>query len=98
MLKPYLLQTLKEIALLGGVTNKIELSTTELAGRLNASQQTASRYLMELDKQNLITRELGIKKQLIQLLLIRHTRRAIHRALRILVLWESHHFSDISQT
>ena len=67
MIKPYLLETLKEIALLSGLNNKIEVSTTELAGQINASQQTASRYLMELDKLNLITRELGIKKQLIQI-------------------------------
>lgn len=66
-LKPYLLQTLKELALLGAIHNRIELSSHELAERLQTSQQTASRYLLELDTQQLITRELGVKKQLIQI-------------------------------
>jgi riboflavin kinase, archaea type len=67
LLKPYLLHTLKELALLGAVHNKIELSSHELAQRLQTSQQTASRYLLELDTRDMITRELGIKKQLIQI-------------------------------
>ena len=66
-LKPYLMQTLKELALLGAVHNKIELSSHELAKQLRTSQQTASRYLLELDMQEMITRELGVKKQLIQI-------------------------------
>ena len=66
-MKPYLLQTLKELALLGAIKNKIEISSQELARRLTTSQQTASRYLLELDKKGAITRELGIKKQLIQI-------------------------------
>lgn len=64
-MKPYLLQTLKEIALLGAMRNKIEISSFELAKQLKTSQQTASRYLLELDTEGLITRELGIKKQII---------------------------------
>jgi len=64
-MKPYLLQTLKEIALLGGIKNKVELSSHELGKQINTSQQTASRYLLELDKKKLILREHGIKKQLI---------------------------------
>jgi riboflavin kinase len=66
-LKPYLIQTLKELALLGAVHNKIELSSHELAEQLQTSQQTASRYLLELDTNEMITRELGVKKQLIQI-------------------------------
>lgn len=67
LLKPYLMQTLKELALLGAVQNKIELSSHELAEQLQTSQQTASRYLLELDTLEMITRELGVKKQLIQI-------------------------------
>ena len=66
-MKPYLLQTLKELALLGAIKNKIEISSLELAKQLETSQQTASRYLLELDKEGGITREFGIKKQLIQI-------------------------------
>jgi riboflavin kinase len=66
-MKPYLLQTMKELALLGAIKNKIEISSFELAQQLETSQQTASRYLLELDNMGMITRELGIKKQLIQL-------------------------------
>lgn len=66
-MKPYLLQTLKELALLGGIKNKIEISSLELAKQIDSSQQTASRYLLELDKKEMISREMGIKKQLIQI-------------------------------
>lgn len=66
-MKPYLLQTLKELALLGAIRNRIEISSYELAKQLETSQQTASRYLLELDNVQMITRELGIKKQLIQI-------------------------------
>ena len=66
-MKTYLLQTLKEIALLGALKNKIEMSSFELAKKLDMSQQTASRYLLELDKEGMITREFGIKKQLIEI-------------------------------
>lgn len=66
-MKSYLLQTLKELALLGAVKNRIEISSLELANQLDTSQQTASRYLLDLDQKGLITRELGIKKQLIQI-------------------------------
>ena len=66
-MKPYLLQTLKELALLGAIRNRIEISSHELAKQLEISQQTASRYLLDLDNVQMVTRELGIKKQLIQI-------------------------------
>lgn len=66
-MKPYLLETLKELALLGAIKNKIEISSLELAKQIDSSQQTASRYLLELDKKGMIIREMGIKKQLIQI-------------------------------
>ena len=66
-MKSYLLNMLKEIALLGAISNKIEISSIELASQLNTSQQTASRYLLKLDKEGMISREFGITKQLIQI-------------------------------
>ena len=66
-MKPYLLQTLKELSLLGALKNKVDITSNELAKQIDTSQQTASRYLLELDKQGLIIREFGIKKQLIRI-------------------------------
>lgn len=66
-MKPYLLQMLKELALLGAIENRIEVSSMQLAEKIDTSQQTASRYLLELDKEGYIKREMGIKKQLIQI-------------------------------
>jgi len=40
-MKPYLLETLKELALLGGIKNRVEISSLELAKQLETSQQTA---------------------------------------------------------
>ena len=55
-MKTYLLQMLKEIALLGALRDKIEISSIELASQIGTSQQTASRYLLELDKMGMITK------------------------------------------
>ena len=66
-MKPYLLQMLKELALLGALSNKIEISSQELAIQLQTSQQTASRHLLELDKADMISREMGVKKQRLQI-------------------------------
>jgi riboflavin kinase, archaea type len=66
-MKPYLLSTLKELGLLGAIERKIELSSQELAHRMGISQQTASRYLLELDQAQLIIRELGVKRQILSI-------------------------------
>jgi riboflavin kinase len=66
-MKVYLINTLKEIALLGGIKGRIEISSSQLAKRLGTSQQTASRYLLQLDKNGLIDRKMGLKKQLIKI-------------------------------
>ena len=49
-MKAYLIQMLKEIALLGALRDKIEISSIELANQIDTSQQTASRYLLELER------------------------------------------------
>ncbi|MEM0492661.1 MAG: DUF120 domain-containing protein [Candidatus Thermoplasmatota archaeon] len=66
-MKPYLLQTIKILALIGATHNRIDISSKELAQQMGISQQSASRYLVELDRMQMITRELGVKKQLIQI-------------------------------
>ena len=68
MVKPYLIQILKVLALLGADNNRIELSSFDLARQVKVSQQTASRYLLDLDRQEFIRREMGIRKQMIQIL------------------------------
>lgn len=66
-MKTYIINTLKEIALLGALKNKIEISSFDLAKKIKTSQQTASRYLLEMSKEGLIKREYGVKKQIIEI-------------------------------
>lgn len=66
-IKPYLLEMLKELAILGAMGHRVELSSAELAEQIRISQQTASRYLLDLDAMHLIKREQGVKKQLIHI-------------------------------
>jgi riboflavin kinase len=54
---------LKRLALLGAITNFIELSSHELASQIGVSQQTASRTLIELEDRGFLQRRMGIKKQ-----------------------------------
>lgn len=46
---------------------KITLTSTELAGKLGVSQQTSSRYLIQLEKEGLINRATKGRRQQIQL-------------------------------
>ncbi|MCD6468818.1 MAG: DUF120 domain-containing protein [Thermoplasmata archaeon] len=66
-MKPQLVNVLKHLALLGAFSDKIEVSSLDLADHLKVSQQTASRYLIELEKRGYITRELGVRRQRIGL-------------------------------
>ncbi|MEM4245865.1 MAG: DUF120 domain-containing protein [Candidatus Bathyarchaeia archaeon] len=56
MLKPYLMTTLITIAQMANKDGVARLTTADLAQRLGTSQQTSSRYLIELDKSGLILR------------------------------------------
>ena len=55
-IKPSLLITLYKLIEVGAYPNEIIFTTTELAKLLKASQQTASRHLIELEKLGLIHR------------------------------------------
>lgn len=66
-MKPYLLDMLKQLALLGALHGKVELSSSQLGKKLSISQQTTSRYLIALEKLGYIKREFGIKKQRISI-------------------------------
>ncbi len=60
-------QTLKQIALLGGVHDLVPLSTTEMAARLGLSQQAASKRILDLVEQGLVERDMRRRKQRIRL-------------------------------
>ena len=55
-IKPSLLITLYKLIEVGAYPNEVIFTTTELAKLLGASQQTASRHLIELEKAGLIHR------------------------------------------
>jgi riboflavin kinase len=55
-IKPSLLITLYKLIEVGAYPNEIIFTTTDLAKLLSASQQTASRHLIELEKMGLIHR------------------------------------------
>ena len=60
-------EILKQLAKLGGLHEYVQTSSGELATRLNVSQQTASRKILELLDASLIARRMGTRKQLIRL-------------------------------
>lgn len=64
---PEAVAALKELGLLGAITSFVEVSSGDLAKKLNTSQQTASRRLVELEKVGLIRREKGVRSQLIRI-------------------------------
>jgi len=66
-MKPYLLDMLKQLAILGALHGKVELSSSQLGRKLNLSQQTTSRHLIALEKLGYIKREFGVRKQRISI-------------------------------
>lgn len=60
-------EILKQLAKIGGLHDYVYTSSGELARRLDVSQQTASRKILELLDAGLIARRMGTRKQLIRL-------------------------------
>lgn len=60
-------EALKQLALLGGMVDHVEISSSEFADLIGASQQTASRRILELVSRGMIEREMGVKKQLLKI-------------------------------
>ena len=58
---------LRKVALLGGIDDYIALSSGELGKILGTSQQSASKRILELLEEGLITRDLGARKQRMRL-------------------------------
>lgn len=75
------MEALKQLALLGAMEEPVELASAEFAGLLDLSQQSASRRLIELTQEGLVSREMGVRKQRI---LITEEGRAVLRAEHLL--------------
>ena len=56
-------ELLKQLAKIGGLHDYVFISSSELAGRIGVSQQTASRKILELLDAGLIVRRMGTRKQ-----------------------------------
>src|SRR5438445_9443586 len=66
-LKPYHVETLKAIALLGGTKEFVNLSSGELGKLIGVSQQSASQRILELIREGLVARDLATRRQRIRL-------------------------------
>ena len=67
MIEDRYIKILKEIALLGAIDREIPLSSFQLSKIIGCSQQSASRYLIDMEKRGYIERKIGIKKQRIKI-------------------------------
>lgn len=67
MPRPDDVYALRELALLGAMHGLVEVSTVQLAEVLGASQQTASRRLVELEQSGYLRREMGVRRTLVRL-------------------------------
>ena len=66
-MKPYHVETLKGIALLGGTKEYVNLSSRELGKLIGVSQQSASQRILELIREGLVARDLATRRQRIKL-------------------------------
>lgn len=66
-MKPNLVETLKQLALLGAIHEYVPVSTGQLGKLMGISQQSASVRILELLNEGLITRNLGARKQQLML-------------------------------
>ncbi len=66
-MKPYHVETLKGIALLGGTKEFVNLSSRELGKLIGVSQQSASQRILELIREGLVSRDLATRRQRIKL-------------------------------
>lgn len=66
-MKPYHVETLKAIALLGGLKEYVSLSSRELGKTIGVSQQSASQRILELIREGTVMRDLATRRQRIRL-------------------------------
>lgn len=67
MVRPADIEALKQLALLGGLDEPVELASGDFSQLISASQQTASRRLIELTEAGYIQREMGVRRQRIRI-------------------------------
>ncbi len=66
-MRPILLKTLKILALQGGTRHSVHISSTELAGKLGISQQSASRHIIDLEKKDCIKKKYAQGGQIVNI-------------------------------
>ena len=66
-MRPILLKTLKILALQGGTRRSVHISSTELSKKLNISQQSASRHIIELNKKGYIQKKYAQSGQIVNI-------------------------------
>ncbi len=66
-MKPNLVDTMKQLALLGAIHEHVPVSTSQLGRLMGVSQQSASVRVLELLEAGLITRNLGARRQQLRL-------------------------------
>ena len=66
-MRPILLETLKILALQGGTRHSVHISSTELAEKLEISQQSASRHIINLEKENYIQKSYAQGGQIVNI-------------------------------
>ena len=67
IMRPILLKTLKILALQGGTRHSVHISSTELAEKLNISQQSASRHIIDLEKKDYIKKKYAQGGQIVNI-------------------------------
>tara|TARA_B100001250_G_scaffold412465_1_gene443737 strand:- start:1845 stop:2528 length:684 start_codon:yes stop_codon:yes gene_type:complete len=66
-MRPILLKTLKILALQGGTRHSVHISSTELAQKLGVSQQSASRHIINLEKNDCIKKKYAQGGQIVNI-------------------------------
>jgi len=62
-----LVEVLKRLAIMGGISGTLSLSSRELGREMGISQQSASNWIIKLAQEGFIERQLGARKQTIKL-------------------------------
>src|SRR5438552_13893963 len=65
--KPYHVEPLEAIALMGGLKEYVNLSSGELGKLIGVSQQSASQRILEMIRDGLVARDLATRRQRIRL-------------------------------